>query len=172
MIELITKSLAPKTLMFALFLVFASSASSLQPGSPDRSPDLDALPGFKSPPPGYGQVPFWWWSGYELDEERLLWQVRELHAKGISGVQVNYSHTDAPGWASDVMSSPIFSGQWWRIYTKVSAECDRLGIGIGLSTYTLANHYQTSPCRYRGDPDSGLCGPVTLLKRMREGKQE
>ena len=58
-------------------------------GYPDRSPDLDALPGFKNPPPGYGEVPFWWWSGEDLDVDRLLWQVQELHKKGISGVQVN-----------------------------------------------------------------------------------
>jgi hypothetical protein len=30
---------------------------------------------------------------------------------------------------------------------------------------TLANHYQTIPSRYRGDPLSGLLGPVRLLSR-------
>ena len=28
---------------------------------------------------------------------------------------------------------------------------------------TLSNHYQTSPSRYRGDPVSGLIGPVSLI---------
>jgi len=28
---------------------------------------------------------------------------------------------------------------------------------------TLANHYQTIPSRYRGDPVSGLIGPVKIL---------
>ena len=28
---------------------------------------------------------------------------------------------------------------------------------------TLANHYQTIPSNYRGDPTSGLLGPVRLL---------
>ena len=27
---------------------------------------------------------------------------------------------------------------------------------------TLANHYQTQPTPYRGDPQAGLIGPVTL----------
>ena len=99
--------------------------------------DFDALPGFKNPPAGYGQVPFWWWSGEDLNTDRLLWQVRELHKKGISGMQVNYSHTDAPGWPSDVEKPEIFSEEWWRIYARVSQECGKLGMGIGLSTYTL-----------------------------------
>ena len=30
---------------------------------------------------------------------------------------------------------------------------------------TLANHYQTIPSRYRGNPASGLIGPVRLLSR-------
>ena len=107
------------------------------PGYPSRAPDLDALPGFQNPPAGYGQVPFWWWTGDDLDEERLLWQVRELHKKGISGVQVNYSHTDAPGWPSDPKHPDIFSEDWWKIYSRVSEECGKLGMGIGLSTYTL-----------------------------------
>ena len=29
-------------------------------GYPSRAADLDALAGFRDPPPGYGQVPFWW----------------------------------------------------------------------------------------------------------------
>ena len=94
------------------------SAATLPPGYPDRTPDLDALAGFKNPPPGYGQVPFWWWSGDALDEDRLLWQVQELHKKGVSGVQVNYSHTDSPGWPSDLKGPAIFSEDWWKIYSS------------------------------------------------------
>ena len=67
-------------------------------GYPSRSADLDALPGFQNPPPGYGEVPFWWWTGDRLDADRMIWQIRELHKKGISGVQVNYSHYDSRGW--------------------------------------------------------------------------
>ena len=29
---------------------------------------------------------------------------------------------------------------------------------------TLANHYQTIPSRYRGDPVSGLIGPVKISR--------
>ena len=31
---------------------------------------------FKAPPPGYGEVPFWWWSGRDpLNKERMLEQI-------------------------------------------------------------------------------------------------
>jgi len=114
-----------------------AEAPPLAPGYPSRAPDLDVLPGFRNPPPGYGQVPFWWWTGDDLDAERLLWQLRELHEKGISGVQVNYSHTDDPGWPTDPKDPPIFSDAWWKVYGRVSEECAKLGMGIGLSTYTI-----------------------------------
>ena len=107
------------------------------PGYPSRAPDLDVLPGFRKPPPGYGEVPFWWWSGEDLDVDRMIAQVRELHAKGVSGVQVNYSHHDTRGWMTDQKHPPIFSEPWWEVYGRISHVCGELDMGIGLSTYTL-----------------------------------
>ncbi|NQT89273.1 hypothetical protein HQ560_21070, partial [bacterium] len=106
-------------------------------GYPNRAPDLDALPGFGAPPPGYGEVPFWWWSGDDLDADRMIAQIRELHKKGVSGVQVNYSHYDTGGWMTDEKEPPIFSEAWWEVYGRISKVCGELDMGIGLSTYTL-----------------------------------
>jgi len=106
-------------------------------GYPSRDAKLDALPGFQSPPPGYGEVPFWWWTGDPLDEERLIWQLEQLHQKGISGVQVNYAHEDSRGWPTYPAEPPIFSEAWWRVWGRVTDECRKRGMGIGLSTYTL-----------------------------------
>ena len=106
-------------------------------GYPSRKADLDALPGFRKPPPGYGEVPFWWWTGEDLDVDRLVAQVRALHEKGISGVQVNYSHYDTPGWLTEQQEPGIFTKEWWKVYSKVSEECGKLDMGIGLSTYTI-----------------------------------
>ena len=46
---------------------FGDPANSLPPpvgaiGFPSRAADLDALPGFRQPPRGYGEVAFYWWS--------------------------------------------------------------------------------------------------------------
>ncbi len=106
-------------------------------GYPSRAADLDVLPRFRNPPPGYGEVPFWWWSGEDLDVDRMIAQVRELHGKGISGVQVNYSHYDTRGWMTDQKQPPIFSEAWWQVYGRISQVCGELDMGIGLSTYTL-----------------------------------
>jgi glycosyl hydrolase family 106( putative alpha-L-rhamnosidase) len=106
-------------------------------GYPSRASDLDVLPGFRNPPPGYGQVPFWWWSGEDLDVDRMIAQIRELHRNGISGVQVNYSHYDTRGWMTDQKQPPIFSEAWWDVYGRISQVCGELDMGIGLSTYTL-----------------------------------
>ncbi len=106
-------------------------------GFPCRDPGFDVLPGFRNPPAGYGEVPFWWWTGDPLDEERLLWQLDELHRKGVSGVQVNYAHEDSPGWPTYASEPPIFSERWWRMWGRVADACRERGMGIGLSTYTL-----------------------------------
>jgi len=107
------------------------------PGFPSRDPDLDALPGFQNPPPGYGEVPFWWWTGDPLDKRRLLWQIEQLHQKGISGMQVNYAHEDSSGWPTYAAEPEIFSDAWWEMWKFVAGECSKRGMGIGLSGYTL-----------------------------------
>lgn len=84
-------------------------------GFPSRAPNLDALPGFQNPPPGYGEVPFWWWTGDPLDKDRLLWQIQQLHEKGIVGMQVNYAHEDSPGWPTYAAQPEIFSDASYRV---------------------------------------------------------
>ena len=118
-------------------LTSLSGQNVLPPGYPDRSSDLDVLPGFRKPPAGYGEVPFWWWTGEDLNVERMIGQIRELHRKGISGVQVNYSHLDTPGYLTDQQHPDIFTDQWWEVYAKISEECSKWDMGIGMSTYTI-----------------------------------
>lgn len=126
-------------LFVSAMLVFTACQNSqkLPPGYPDRSPELDVLPGFRNPPPGYGEVPFWWWTGDTLNTDRMIGQLRELHKKGISGVQVNYSHYDTPGWLTEQDKPEIFTEEWWKVYSRISEECAKLNMGIGLSTYTI-----------------------------------
>jgi hypothetical protein len=113
------------------------SPSQDAPGFPSRVEDLDVLPGFQDPPSGYGEVPFWWWTGDPLDKDRLLWQIDQLHRKGVSGMQVNYAHEDTPGWPTYATEPAIFSDAWWDVWRFVADECAKRGMGIGLSGYTL-----------------------------------
>ena len=105
-------------IIVVMAVIFIAAPAGAQ-GFPSRATDLDVLPGFINPPKGYGQVPFWWWSGDPLDKERLLWQIEELHKKGIPGMQVNYMHKgERTGmrWPTAPMEPEIFSDEWWEIW--------------------------------------------------------
>ncbi len=93
---------------------------------------------FKAPPPGYGEGPFWWWSGREpLDKERLLYQIEEIHKAGIAGVQVNYSHYRSGAWPTQDSTPALFTDEWWDFFSFAAQECGKRGMGISLSNYTL-----------------------------------
>lgn len=126
-----------RTILAACAVLLAANTFADGLGIPSRAPQLDVIPGFKIPPPGYGEIPFWWWTGDNLNADRLVHQLQELHKKGISGVQVNYSHHDSPGWLTDQEQPAIFSEAWWQVYGKVSEACAKLDMGIGISTYTI-----------------------------------
>ena len=118
----------------------AQPVSNLPPGFPDRSPNLDVLPGFKHPPKGYGEVSFYWWIGDTLTHERMLWQLDQLKDKGITGLQVNYCHTDKGG-ASYGLTYPsqpaLFSPAWWKFFQWFLKEAKKRDLSVSLSDYTL-----------------------------------
>ncbi|MBN2473146.1 MAG: hypothetical protein JXB62_00960 [Pirellulales bacterium] len=109
-------------------------------GFPNREPDFDVAPGFRSPPPGYGIVPFYWWLGDPLTKERLAWQLEQMEGMGVSGYQINYAHSDKGGrsWGLTYPSEPtLFSDEWWTLIGWFMAEAKKQGAGISLSDYTL-----------------------------------
>ena len=89
-------------IFFLVMTIFAwmpliGQGTKLPPGFPDRSPGMDVLPGFIQPPKGYGEVSFYWWIGDTLTHDRILWQLDQLKDRGITGLQINYCHTDKGG---------------------------------------------------------------------------
>ncbi len=109
-------------------------------GFPSRDPDLDVRPGFISPPPGYGEVAFFWWLGDPLTRERLTWQLDQLSGKGVMGLQINYAHTDRGGvsYGSSMPSDPpLFSPAWWDLVRWFAGEARMRGMSVSLSDYTL-----------------------------------
>ena len=93
--------------------------------------------GFKTPPTGYGEVPFWWWNGERLDKERIKYELDQLAAAGVSGTQINYSHLRSGGWRTAKADPEVFSDEWWDVFAFAAEESARHGMGIGLSGYTL-----------------------------------
>jgi len=90
--------------LLLLMLISLSSAAQivLPSGFPDRSPNLDVLPGFKTPPTGYGNVAFYWWNGDTLTKERLLWQLDELKNKSITGRRISFI-----SWGRDICNLAV-----------------------------------------------------------------
>ena len=118
----------------------AGQSNPVVPGISDRSPALDPLPGFINPPPGYGDVPFYWWQGDTLTKERLEWQLNALQNKGITSLQINYSHLDEGGllWGLSNPSKPaLFTPEWWDLVRWFAVEAGKRGMSISLSDYTL-----------------------------------
>ncbi len=110
-------------------------------GYPSRAPGLDARPGFKNPPPGYGEVGFYWWLGDPLTKDRLLWQLDRLQGVPISGLQINYAHSDRGGRSYGLTfpsDPPLFSEAWWDLFGWFLKEGRKRGWAVSLSDYTLA----------------------------------
>ena len=130
------------TLVFVLVLCchMAVTPSSAQVGYPDRDSRQDALPGFRSPPAGYGEVPFYWWMGDTLTREHLTAHLDLLKGRGISSLQVNYAHSDKGGklWGLTYKSKPeIFTDEWWELFGWFMREARKRGMTVSLSDYTL-----------------------------------
>ena len=63
---------------FALRLAFGVLLAACLGTCYGQSESAAIRQGFAAPPAGYGEVPFWWWTGEKLDVDRLLWQLDEL----------------------------------------------------------------------------------------------
>ncbi len=106
-------------------------------GFPSRDANFDALPGFVAPPPGYGEVAFYWWVGEPLTKERMAWQLDKLKDHRIEGLQINYMHSDAPGWPSVPSDPALFTPEWWDLTKWFMQEAKKRGMAVSLSDYTL-----------------------------------
>lgn len=126
-------------------LAFSDPANTIQPptwavGFANRSANLDVLPGFQKPPPGFGTVPFFWWLGDPLTKERLGWILDQMNGMGVSGYQINYAHSDKGGRSYGLTypsEPPLFSEDWWKLTGWFMQEAKKQGAGISLSDYTL-----------------------------------
>ncbi len=107
----------------------------------------DFINALTSPDRRYGEVPFYWWNGAELDKNRLTEQLEALSEKGLAGVQINYAHLNGGGEDSlpygghgkSIKGEPEqFSEEWWDFFSHAAHECERLGMSIGMGDYTIA----------------------------------
>lgn len=119
-------------------------------GFPDAI-ESELFNNFKNPPEGYGEVPFFWWTGGDtLTKERLLWQLDKLSETAVQGLNVSYNHThreadpelnkgnDKISFGVPEPSFPNFmSEEWWELWSWFSEECGKRNMGLGLDDYVL-----------------------------------
>jgi len=120
-------------------------------GYPSRTGAIDIRAGFQNPPKGYGNVPFYWWTGDSLKLERLTAQLEILSDASTDGLCVSYNHThaevdtalnaDGHGPCGRVQSGAPYvmkDAEWWRIWNDFSAICAEKGVGLGMDDYVVA----------------------------------
>ena len=62
----------------AIALCATANAMANPPGYPEREHIHDLESKFRTPPSGYGEVPFYWWIGDTLTREHLEWELDKL----------------------------------------------------------------------------------------------
>lgn len=114
-------------------------------GFPSRDGSVDIKSGFASPPRGYGNVPFYWWTGDSLNIDRLRYELDLMADASTDGFSVSYNHKhpkveaeehkDGYGGSGlpDYGQPRAFGDEWWKIWNEFSGLCADKGIGLGLS---------------------------------------
>ena len=124
--------------------------SQFQKGYPSRTGAIDIREGFANPPKGYGNVPFYWWTGDSLRLDRLAEQLDILADASTDGLCVSYNHTnqyvdtvlnrDFTGNCGRVQAGApeVLTDEWWKVWNAFSALCADKGIGVGMDDYVVA----------------------------------
>ena len=137
---------------FGIALAFLSALIPLQShkGWPRYDEVTDLKASFANPPKGYGNVPFYWWTGDSLDIKRLEAQLDILSDASTDGLCVSYNHTHAtvdtainafghgPCGRVSGGSPRVLSREWRKIWNEFSHKCADRGIGLGMDDYVLA----------------------------------
>lgn len=150
-----------KRICFIACVILASAAfwevksqpktSQYHKGWPSKEGETNLRASFANPPKGYGNVPFYWWSGDNLDKERLAWQLELLADSATDGLCVSYNHShpkvdtlmnaDGYGGFGKVSSGDpyVLSPEWMRFWAEFSKKCAEYGMGMGLDDYVMAS---------------------------------
>lgn len=132
----------------ALLVFTGIQADESYKGFPDKESSANLKTNFRNPPKGYGNVPFYWWTGDSLVKERLADQLEILSGAPIDGFAVSYMHTNpradkvnAEGYGgygkADEGRPGVFTDDWWDVWNWFAGQCADKGIGLGLDDYVV-----------------------------------
>ncbi|AGN70732.1 hypothetical protein ACVNS2_21690 [Paenibacillus caseinilyticus] len=80
--------------------------------------------------PRFGPVPFWWWSGETVTEERIVWQMSQFRRGGLRNIGIINLAPTGPQYGCAADSPPYASEAWWRLFAVVLREAKRLGMYV------------------------------------------
>lgn len=98
---------------------------------------MDLIQSLKDTSRRYAPVPFYWWNGDRLEKKRLLYQLDQLAQKGVGGVNINYIHK--PDFSQETGDPPLFSEEWWELWTWFVEECGKRGMAAGFDDYIVTS---------------------------------
>ena len=130
---------------------------------------------FRRPPAGYGVVPFYWWLGDKVTKEKLLYHLDSVADHHISGLQINYAHSDQGGCSFGLTypgEPAVFSDEWWELVGWFIQEAKKRGIAVSLSDYTLGSPGQGYYADWilKKHPEMEGCQLERVQIRMRKGE--
>lgn len=148
--SVISKAIAIVLTFLAAEAVSAVAQEQPYKGWPGHDGISDLKAAFADPPRGYGNVPFYWWTGDSLNIDRLKEQLEILSHASTDGLCVSYNHThdkvdvelNAAGHGPCGRVSGgeprVMSEEWWKIWNEFSALCAEKGVGLGMDDYVIA----------------------------------
>jgi hypothetical protein len=83
---------------------------------------------FEKPPKSYRPWTVWWWFGGASTGEDLVWELQQMDAHGIGGVEINPVYALNP----EGEQPEVFGEEWQQRFLMVVREAERLGMKIWL----------------------------------------
>lgn len=84
----------------------------------------------------YRPITAWWWSGEELEEERLWWQLERIVELGCGGIAITGFAPHGPAGGSVGDDPRGFSGDWLDLYRAAMERAGEEGLGgVALSPF-------------------------------------
>jgi|GEM_PF-436142 len=82
------------------------------------------------PPREFSPVPIWWWSGDEVTEERLKWQMEKMIEGGIYNAMIMNVAPSAPMYGKDIDNPEFMNERWWELFEFACKTAGDMGMYI------------------------------------------
>src|SRR3982751_887435 len=85
---------------------------------------------FATPQKEFSPVPIWWWSGDQLERQRLRWQMEQLITGGIYNLIILNLAPTSPLYGSDPDRPHFLTEEWWTIFLGVCEDAKAIGMRL------------------------------------------